>query len=641
MGLSFRGSARAIWLAVAGAAGLCVAGCATVRPSAPPPAPAKDETAAVLGLARQEGWQEVLDLLPALDEQPETDYPGVAALTRELNSLAAATHGGRGVPPLAIDRVVDHNPDFWRAYYEIAPGDPLMAMLHTGLLLAAGEAARADAVATLAINFGRMSLEYRKELVRLDAYADLLLQGGQTAPPAEARHGGSPDYAALAVKAGAMLRVWPRNPAALADLTRARWGLAGKPARLAPDSPAGESLAALRSADPFFALDPAVTGPEPAATVEARRLWLLINDDKAIGDEQVLAQFAAAAQAAGDDEAALAARSLLAGRNTGLPPLDEAFVRRSLERLLGAPASAAVCDDAFGTDRDWVGFGGENDTPPSNLEGLTVHPQLEQRLLVQIAETSYWIESGLLQGADLADNYAERGSAWAQLLQPTEALADLRRALALNPNDNSLRYGLAVTLSDGADFKAADVLFAEAAKQAPRDAEQVQAWGNHLFKQARFGEAEAAYAQAAKLDPDFAYAQIMRRLAQLRQGKAGGVRATAKMVKDDPWGASLLGFVAGRIDRKTLFSRLEPQGGLRYSEEECELYFVLAEQALGRGDIADARRNLHSCLGTGMTDFVEYAMAWQELRRLDAAHPPPAEKDKKSKGGDVDDEEPA
>ena len=333
------------------------------------------------------------------------------------------------------------------------------------------------------------------------------------------------------------------------------------------------------------------------------------------------------------------ARSLLSSRNTGLPPLDEDFVHRSLERLVGAQAADSVCADAFTEESEWIGFGTENDSPPSNLEGVTVHPQLEQRLLVQIAETSYWIESGLLQGAELAEDYAERGEAWAELLQKTEAVADLRHALALNPADNDLRYSLAVTLSDGADFKEADELFAEAEKRGPRDADELQAWGNHLFKQARFAEAEAAYATAAKLDPDFAYAQIMRRLAQLRQGRPGAVHQTAKMEKKDPWGASLLGFVAGRVDRKTLFTRLEPQGGLRYSEEECELYFVQAELALSRGDVAEARRNLHNCLGTGITDFVEYAMARQELRRLDAANPPPA--DKKSQGGDMDDEEPA
>ena len=78
--------------------------------------------------------------------------------------------------------------------------------------------------------------------------------------------------------------------------------------------------------------------------------------------------------------------------------------------------------------------------------------------------------------------------------------------------------------------------------------------------------------------------------------------------------------------------------GLRYSEEECELYFVLAQLALGRGDVAGARRHLHNCLGTGITSFVEYAMAWHELRRLNAANPPPPEKKSEREG--MTDEQP-
>jgi lipoprotein NlpI len=88
------------------------------------------------------------------------------------------------------------------------------------------------------------------------------------------------------------------------------------------------------------------------------------------------------------------------------------------------------------------------------------------------------------------------------------------------------------------------------------------------------------------------------------------------------WDASVLDFLAGSTDRKGLFSRLETQGGLRYSEQECELYFVLAQMALSRGEIADARRDLKSCLGTGVTSVEWYAMAWHELERLNRVHPP-------------------
>jgi lipoprotein NlpI len=128
----------------------------------------------------------------------------------------------------------------------------------------------------------------------------------------------------------------------------------------------------------------------------------------------------------------------------------------------------------------------------------------------------------------------------------------------------------------------------------------------------------------------------MRHLTRLREGKPGDAQTKARIGRADPWGATVLEFLAGRIDETSLFGRLEPQGGLRYSEQECELYFVRAQLELSRGEIADARRSLHSCLGTGATSVAWYAMAWHELRRLDHTHPPPPPKP--SSGGEADDE---
>lgn len=629
--------------AVAGAVCLLCAGCATVRPP-PSLAPAAEaeaalkQTGTLLAMVQQVGWKQVQDLLPLLDEQPGARFEGVTALAGDLQALPVPASGSHGVPPIDVGGLIDHNPDFWSAYYEIAPGDPLMVMLHVSLLLAAGDIVRADRVATLAINFGRMELEYRKELVRLDAHAQLVVHVSHGNAVELERLRRTKAYAALAERARAALAVWPRNPEAWADLAVTQRAQAGQAAGAAGDCPAARSLAELREADPLFAVEPAGAGPDPAALTEARRLWALIGDDKATGDDQVLERFAGSAQAAGLDELALVAHSLLAGWHEGSVPLDESFVRASLQRLVAPEVAAGICRRTFLGDHEWLGLSRDGDLPPSNLEGVSVHPQLEQRLLVQIAATSYWIESGLAQGANLAGNYGERGEAWAQLLQKEEAVADLRRALQLEPANVAVRCSLAVVLSDAGDFKEAEAEFAEAQKRTPGNALELEAWGNHLFKRGRFAEAEAAYARAAAHDPAFAYARIMQHLARLRQGKPGGARLDANMGKKDPWGASLLGFLAGRIDEKSLFGRLEPQGGLRYSEEECELYFVLAELALGRGDVAEARRNLHSCLGTGITDFVEYALAWHELKRLDAASPPPPKK--KPQGGDSMDDEP-
>lgn len=632
---------RTVLLLLAGSILSMGAGCATGPASLPAAAPptaraaALKQTATLVGMVRQVGWKEVEELLPVLEEQRAAEFPGIAALAADLRTVAAATKNSPGASPIDVGRLIDHNPHFWQAFFEIAPGDPLMARLHVSLLLAAGEIARADRIATLAINFGRMALDQSQELVHLGVHAQLVLQGSRRNAYERERLRSTQAFAALAEEANAALAVWPQDPAALADLLTAQRALAG-PGVVAADSPLGRTLAALREADPFCSVDPTVTGAAPAAMVDIRKLWALIDEEKATGDDQVLTRFSLAAQAAGVDDLALVARGLLAGWSASSMPLDEGFVCTSLQRLLAPAAVTGICAEAFAEGHQWIGLNTEEGTSPVDLKGVSVHPQLEQRLLVQIAETSYWIASGLAEGADLAENYGERGEAWALLLQKDDAVADFRRSLELDPGNKSVLYSLAVTLSDAGDFGAADIVFEEAAKRARLDAGETEAWGNHLFKQGRFSAAEAAYDRAARLDPGFAYARIMRHLARLRQGKPGGARRDLRLARVDAWSAALLDFLAGQLDEKALFGRLEGPGGLRYSEQECELYFVRAELALSRGDIGEARRNLHSCLETGVSSFVEYALARQELRKLDASHPPPLEK--KSSGGDTDDQ---
>src|SRR5258708_3256164 len=46
-------------------------------------------------------------------------------------------------PAFDADALITRNPRFWAAYFDIAPGDPGVMLLHSGLLLAPGEANRA------------------------------------------------------------------------------------------------------------------------------------------------------------------------------------------------------------------------------------------------------------------------------------------------------------------------------------------------------------------------------------------------------------------------------------------------------------------------------------------------------------------
>ncbi len=365
--MTLAGTGGGTWLVLAGAALLAGTGCTTLRQPKPPFLPeaaALKQTNTLLTMGRQLGWKEVEDLLPLLQAQADADFPGIASFVADLRQLADAKKTPAGVPPIDAARLIDHNPHFWAAYYEIAPGDPLMAMLHIGLLLAAGEMVRADEVATLEINFGRMELDYRKELVRLDAHAQLVLQGSRGDTGDRARLRGEKAYAAIARRAQAALAVWPDNPEALADLAWALQAMSGG-GPPAADSPAGRAVGTLRAADPFLPIDPVLAGPEPAALQTARRWWLLIDRERAIGDDRILEQFSTAAQTAGIDELALVARSLLSGWSGESVPPDENFAR-TLSRSISSHQRHAVCR-AAGSGPASTGSIGRNGSAARNV----------------------------------------------------------------------------------------------------------------------------------------------------------------------------------------------------------------------------------------------------------------------------------
>ncbi len=88
--------------------------------------------------------------------------------------------------------------------------------------------------------------------------------------------------------------------------------------------------------------------------------------------------------------------------------------------------------------------------------------QTARRLRSSHAATSYWIESGLFQGADLADNYSECGEAWAQLRQKDAAVADLR----CSGEEGELYFVLAQLALSRGDIAAARRAFADVFREA-------------------------------------------------------------------------------------------------------------------------------------------------------------------------------
>ena len=101
-------------------------------------------------VARQQGFQLAAYIVTALEGSDEKDFPGIAAWLQDYKAAV------KGIDPKAdpatwptvdVDALVTNNPHYWQAYYEVAPGDPGLGMLHGGLLHLGGEASRGSYVA--------------------------------------------------------------------------------------------------------------------------------------------------------------------------------------------------------------------------------------------------------------------------------------------------------------------------------------------------------------------------------------------------------------------------------------------------------------------------------------------------------------
>lgn len=129
------------------------------------PIQAKDVSEMDPGLAddaRRIAWKWVIDLKLLLrnnygfaTKEHQLEFPGIHNWLDDLEQGmkpydTAPPAAGQVVPKLNADTLATHNPNFWQAYYEIAPGDPAKLWMHSALLLAGGELKRAEVIAEIA-----------------------------------------------------------------------------------------------------------------------------------------------------------------------------------------------------------------------------------------------------------------------------------------------------------------------------------------------------------------------------------------------------------------------------------------------------------------------------------------------------------
>jgi hypothetical protein len=305
---------------------------------------------------RQSGWRMAQLVIEKLQKIDATKFPGIHAWLKELQDATQGVDVNVAPdkwPALDLDKMVTRNPMFWRAYYEIAPADPGLMLLHASLLLTAGEATRT-------IHLVLVAGQHRSVPAELFETFDVLLANAQTAHKAsnEIVFAGNKlfdqkDFAGALKKHQEALKLWPQNGFAhyeygltLREVERAAAG--EKP--IEPDkliinagienSPEVDAaFAKARKHDPFQikayqGKDQAVIRGFMAMVKTGLPAWRrIVSDRKSKVDDAVLIEFAGACQDARIDELALAVRQVCVARRGRYKSEDHPFITTSLKRL--------------------------------------------------------------------------------------------------------------------------------------------------------------------------------------------------------------------------------------------------------------------------------------------------------------------
>lgn len=311
--------------------------------------------------AKREAWGWAVLVASVLERQDNNAFPGIRAWLADFRRLEAAMPvGGAGVPFPALDSdaLVSRNPRFWSAYYEIAPGEPGLALLHAALLLCGGEAQRAAVIATLGMQRGATPVEFRRGLEMVIAGAHAAQAGSQALVRQgvalhDVRH-----FDGALRKFDAALAEWPANGRAyyergstlrlqaLADAARVRpASTAAADEEEPPGDPPGtiEAFAFARRHDPFCVM--AYQGEDPAALTgmmalvrTALPIWEAMRKrPEAPATREELRDLSEACRDAGIDEYALAARQQFVARNRHYKSDDVELIVAGVQRL--APAA--------------------------------------------------------------------------------------------------------------------------------------------------------------------------------------------------------------------------------------------------------------------------------------------------------------
>ena len=306
--------------------------------------------------ARRNGLEFARVIVQRLEADDQSKFPGIQAWLKDLRKATKDMDANTPVekwPALDADALIARNPNFWQAYYEIAPGDPGLMMIHSGLLLSAGEATRALQIIVVALQRPEIPKEFRSALMGLLSTAMKAGEASNALVNEGIKLHDKGEYAGALRNYEDAIAAWPQNGFAHYEIGYTNYVQALVAAGEKPpvqgavivngkkDLPAKTraAYAKARQHDPLQYMayqgdERAVIDGFMALAAKGMPVWQkLAKDVEKKIDVKALQEFAEGCQEAGIHELGLAVRQIMVARRGRYAPSDHPYFTTSLQKL--------------------------------------------------------------------------------------------------------------------------------------------------------------------------------------------------------------------------------------------------------------------------------------------------------------------
>jgi len=243
--------------------------------------------------------------------------------------------------------------------------------------------------------------------------------------------------------------------------------------------------------------------------------------------------------------------------------------------------------------------------------------QLFERVVLQ---ASARIESGEVEGSQLAETFRNRAVARNYMLQYAEALQDFSRAIDIDQVNAQYYEDRAITYLKLREFDAAARDLEMALGLDPKRGSAFREKGRLAFYQRDFYRASQEFSRALRNaeGEQVVYAVMWIEMA-LRRGEIGGqgpIGVIAAQMQPGQWPGPVVQMLAGQMEPEAAIEAATAINPKQTLMQQCEAYFYAGQQYLIRKEPEKAKAAFEAAVATNVTEFLEYDWAVQELEEM-------------------------